>query len=73
MEKAAGCNPILTLDGRVPQRVTLAAAAVGAGLYFGWRSLAALGLTGIFIPLLPCILICAAGIHMSRMGKKEGP
>ena len=76
MEKAADCNPILTLGGRVRQGVTLAvlvAAAAGAGLYFGWSSMAALGLTGIVVSLLPCALMCAAGICMSRMGKKERP
>ena len=76
MEKTADCNPILTLGGRVRQGVTLAAlvaAAAGAGLYFGWSSLAALGLTGVVVLLLPCLLMCAAGVCMSRMGKKEGP
>lgn len=76
MEKAASCNPILTLGGRVKPWVTLAtlaAAAVAAGLYFGWGSLAALGLTGVIVSLLPCLLMCAAGLCMSRMGgKKEG-
>jgi hypothetical protein len=74
MEKVAGCNPILTLGGRVRQGVTLAVlavAGVAAGLYFGWNSLAALGLTGVIVSLLPCLLMCAAGVCMSRMGGKE--
>ena len=76
MEKAASCNPILTLGGRVKQWVTLAmlaAAAVAAGLYFGWGSLAALGLTGVIVSLVPYLLMCVAGLCMSRLGgKKEG-
>ncbi len=70
------CNPILTLGGRVSQGTTLtvlAVAAVGAGLAFGWDSLAALGLTTVIVSLLPCVLMCAAGLCMSRMGKKNSP
>lgn len=71
MEKIAGRNPMLTLGGRVQRAVALAVlvlAALGAGLYFGRGTLAALGLTGIIISLLPCLLMCAAGVCMSRMG-----
>lgn len=69
------CNPILTLGGRVSQKTTLivlAVAAVGVGLVFGWDSLAALGLTTVIVSVLPCVLMCAAGLCMSRMGKKSG-
>lgn len=69
------CNPFLTLGGRVNQGVTvsaLVAAAVGSGLYFGWNSLAALGLTTLIVSLVPCLLMCALGVCASRMGKKGG-
>lgn len=59
--------------GRVSQGVTvsaLVAAAVGSGLYFGWDSLAALGLTTLIVSLVPCMLLCAPGICVSRMDKK---
>jgi hypothetical protein len=70
-----GCNPILTLGGRVRQGTTLtvlAVAAVGSGLAFGWDSLAALGLSTIIVSALPCLLMCAAGLCMSRLGKRSG-
>ncbi len=68
-----GCNPVLTLGGRVSQGVTmstLVAGAVGSGLYFGWDSLAALGLTTLIVSLAPCLLMCALGVCASRMGRK---
>jgi hypothetical protein len=70
---AGSCNPILTLGGRISQTtslVMLVAVAIGAGLFFGWDSLAALGLTGVIVSVLPCLLMCAAGVCASRLGKK---
>jgi hypothetical protein len=67
------CNRALTLGGRISQGVTLStlvAAAVGSGLYFGWDSLAALGLTTLIVSLAPCLLMCALGVCASRMGRK---
>ncbi len=69
-----GCNPILTLGGRIGQGTTLtvlAVAAVGSGLIFGWDSLAALGLTTFIVALLPCLVMCAAGLCMNRMGRQD--
>lgn len=69
-----GCNPILTLGGRVNQGTgitVLAVAAVGAGLVFGWDSLAALGLTTVMVSLLPCLVMCAVGVCASRLGRKD--
>lgn len=68
------CNPVLTLGGKVKPRTTLAlvgAAAVGSGLAFGWDSLAALGLTSVIVSLLPCVLMCAAAICLSRIGRRD--
>ena len=73
--KAAGCNPILTLGGRVSQGTTitmLVALAVAAGLFFGWDSLVALGVSGLVLSVLPCLAMCALGICASRMSKKDG-
>jgi len=73
--KAAGCNPILTLGGRVSQGTTIAvlvAIAVAAGLFFGWDSLVALGVSGIVLSVLPCLAMCALGACASRMGRKGG-
>ena len=69
-----GCNPILTLGGRVSQATgitVLVVAALGAGLAFGWDSLAALGLTTVIVSLLPCLAMCTLGVCASRMGKKD--
>ena len=69
-----GCNPILTLGGRVGQGTgitVLIVAALGAGLVFGWDSLAALGLTTVIVSLLPCLAMCALGVCASRMGRKD--
>jgi hypothetical protein len=69
----ADCNPVLTLGGRVRRGVTvgaIVAAAAGSGLYFGWDSLAAFGLTTLIVSLAPCLVMCALGVCASRMGRK---
>lgn len=71
---AQGCNPILTLGGRISQGTALtvlAVAGVGSGLVLGWDSLVALGVSTFILALLPCAVMCALGICASRMGKKE--
>ena len=73
--KGASCNPVLTLGGRVRQSTTitvLVTLAAAAGLFFGWDSLVALGVSGFVLSLLPCLAMCALGICASRMGKKNG-
>ena len=67
-----GCNPILTLGGRVRQGTALtvlAVAGAGAGLVLGWDSLVALGLSSFILAVLPCAVMCALGLCASRMGK----
>ena len=69
-----GCNPILTLGGRVSQGTTLtvlAVAGVGTGLILGWNSLVAAGLSGLVLAVLPCAAMCALGLCASSMGKKD--
>ena len=51
--------------------IGLTVAALGAGLFFGWSSLAALGVTTFIVSLLPCLAMCALGLCMGRMGKKD--
>ena len=66
------CNPILTLGGRVSQGTTLTVLAVGgvsAGLVFGWDSLVALGLSSFILAVLPCAVMCALGLCMTRQNK----
>jgi hypothetical protein len=55
---------------RTAALVSIAIAALAAGLYFGWSALTALGLTTFIISLLPCVAMCALGICASRMGTK---
>ena len=50
--------------------VALAVLALAAGVFFGWRSLAALGLTTFIVSLLPCLVMCALGICVARTSRK---
>ena len=51
--------------------------AIAAGLllvpalYFGWNWLVAAGLTSVVIGVLPCLAMCALGLCMGRMSKKD--
>lgn len=45
----------------------------GAGLFFGWNWLVAAGLASIIVGILPCLAMCALGLCMNRMGKKDAP
>jgi len=68
------CNPMLTLGGRVSQRTTLtvlAVAAVASGLVLGWDSLAAAGLSGLVLAVLPCAAMCALGLCAGHLGRKD--
>ena len=44
---------------------------IAAGLFFGWSWLVAAGLASIILGILPCLAMCALGLCMNRMGKKE--
>lgn len=55
-----------------PVRVALALAIVGAALYLGWGWLAAAGLTGLIVGLLPCAVMCGVGLCASRFMGKGG-
>jgi hypothetical protein len=68
------CSPILTLGGRMSRRTTLtvlAVAAVASGLVLGWDSLAAAGLSGLVLAVLPCVAMCALGLCAGRSGGKD--
>ena len=54
------------------RKVLIAALVVGSGaLYFGWEALAAAGIASVIIGVLPCLPMCALGLCMGRMGKKD--
>ena len=52
--------------------IALALTGVGAALYLGWGWLAAAGLTSLIVGLLPCALMCGAGLCASRFMSKGG-
>lgn len=54
--------------------LTLVVLVIGlsAALGFGWDRLAAAGLTSFVLGLLPCIVMCGAGLCASRFGGKQG-
>ena len=52
--------------------IALAAAGIVAGVLLGWEWLAAAGLSSFIIALLPCTLMCAAGLCASRFSSKGG-
>ena len=45
--------------------------AVAGGLFFGWKWLAAAGVASLLVGILPCLAMCALGLCMNRMGKKD--
>lgn len=57
------------------RNVVIGATALGiaAGLFFGWNWLVAAGLASIIVGILPCLAMCALGLCMNKMGKKEAP
>ena len=67
-----GCNPILTLGGRVSQGTVLtvlAVAGVGARLVLGWGSLVRVVVSSSPRGGLRGGVLCALGLGASRMGK----
>ena len=57
------------------RNVVIGAIVLGsaAGLFFGWNWLVAAGLASIIAGILPCLAMCALGLCMNRMGKKDAP
>lgn len=53
--------------GRI--RLALLAAAIGLGLAFNWRWLAAIGVAPILLSILPCAVMCGLGLCMMGSGK----
>ncbi len=46
-------------------------AVASAALYFGWQSLVAAGVATVILGVLPCLAMCALGLCMGRMAKKD--
>lgn len=51
--------------------VTAALAIVTVGLVMNWSALVAAGVAPLLISALPCAIMCALGLCMSRMGKSS--
>ena len=51
--------------------VTPALAIVTVGLVMNWSALVAAGIAPLLISALPCAVMCALGLCMSRMGKNS--
>ena len=57
----------LTLRGRLNRRtavVAWSAGSIGIGLFLGWNWLVTAGLSSIVLAILPCAVMCAAGLCM---------
>jgi hypothetical protein len=67
------CAPAAKTGWLNSRNVLIGAIAVGGGgaLFFGWDWLVAAGLATIIVGVLPCLAMCALGLCMSRMGKKD--
>ncbi|TMH41524.1 MAG: hypothetical protein E6H54_16015 [Betaproteobacteria bacterium] len=51
--------------------ITALVVVAGGALYFGREALAAAGIASVIIGVLPCLALCALGLCMGRMGKKD--
>jgi hypothetical protein len=59
---------------RMRPRIVLVTAALGVvtvGLVMNWSALVAAGIAPLLISALPCAVMCALGLCMSRMGKSS--
>lgn len=71
---AQACCAPAAKSGWLSQRKLLigVAGAGGTGaLVLGWDWLVAAGVASIIIAVAPCLVMCAAGLCMSRMGKSD--
>lgn len=63
----------VTLGDRLGRRAAIvlwAAVIVGVALFLGWNVVVAAGLSTLVLGLLPCAVMCAAGLCASSSGKR---
>ena len=67
------CAPAIKSRWLNSRNVLIGAAVVagGAGLFLSWGWLVAAGVASVIVGVLPCLAMCAAGLCMGRMGRKE--
>jgi hypothetical protein len=77
-ESCASCAPnrgaLAGLRGWAGSRIgllTIAGAAIVAGLAFNWSWLVAAGVAPLIVGILPCAAMCALGLCMMRMGDRS--
>ena len=51
--------------------IVLASVAIVAGLAFNWSWLVAAGIAPILLSAAPCVVVCALGLCMTRMGGRS--
>ena len=71
---AQACCAPATKSRWLNSRSVLIGAAVVASagaLFFSWDWLVAAGAASIIVGVLPCLAMCAAGLCMGRMGRKQ--
>jgi len=51
----------------------LTVAALGAGMYFKWGWLVAVGVAPLLVAIAPCAIMCALGLCMNKMCSKSAP
>lgn len=52
--------------------ILLTLIALGAGMFFNWGWLVAVGVAPLLLALAPCAAMCALGLCMNKMGGKSG-
>ncbi len=67
------CAPAAKSGWSNPRNLLIGAALAGGtgALVLGWDWLVAAGLASIILAVAPCLVMCALGLCMQRMGKSE--
>lgn len=67
------CAPAAKSGWLTPRNLLIGAALAGGtgALVLGWDWLVAAGLASIILVVAPCLVMCALGLCMQRMGKSE--
>jgi len=53
--------------------ILLTVAVLGAGMYFNWGWLVAVGVAPLLLAIAPCAIMCGLGLCMNKMCSKSAP